>query len=198
MRLSRRQQAIYDHLQANAAQLAHPPTLEELCRALGVPSRGSLHKQIQALADAGVIEPLQGRRGIRLAAPARGEGGTPHLGAIAAGRPIEALPQPEFLPVPDFLLGKRDSYVLTVKGESMIEAGIMDGDLVVIEERDTARNGEIVVALINGGEATLKRLHNNRDGTVTLLPENAAMVPMTYRADQVRVQGVLVSLLRRY
>ncbi|NIP54805.1 MAG: repressor LexA, partial [Aliifodinibius sp.] len=85
-----------------------------------------------------------------------------------------------------------------VKGESMIDAGIMDGDLVVIEKRDTARNGEIVVALINNEEATLKRLQNNNDGSVTLLPENSAMKPMSYPAEQVQIQGVLVSLLRRY
>ncbi len=80
----------------------------------------------------------------------------------------------------------------------MSEAGIMDGDLVVIEERPTARNGEIVVALISNKEATLKRLQNNQDGTVTLLPANRTMVPMTYVADEVQIQGVLISLLRRY
>jgi repressor LexA len=126
------------------------------------------------------------------------EEGLPHLGAIAAGRPIEALPQPEFLPVPDYLLSDRPCYVLTVKGDSMVDAGIMDGDLVVIERRDTASNGEIAVALINGEEATLKRLQNNNDGSVTLIPENSAMGPMVYPAEQVQIQGVLVSLLRRY
>jgi repressor LexA len=80
----------------------------------------------------------------------------------------------------------------------MVDAGIMDGDLVVIEKRDTARNGEIVVALINGEEATLKRLKNNHDGSVTLIPENSGMEPMNYQAEQVQIQGVLVSLLRRY
>lgn len=80
----------------------------------------------------------------------------------------------------------------------MIDIGIMDGDLVVIEKRNTARNGEIVVALINNEEATLKRQQNNNDGSVTLVPENSAMEPMTYPAEQVQVQGVLVSLLRRY
>jgi repressor LexA len=108
------------------------------------------------------------------------------------------VPQPEFLPVPDFLLSNRPCYALTVQGESMIDAGIMDGDLVIIERRDTARNGEIVVALINNEEATLKRLQNNHDGTVTLLPENSAMAPMSFAAEQVQIQGVLVSLLRRY
>ncbi|HEY9147645.1 MAG TPA: transcriptional repressor LexA [Gammaproteobacteria bacterium] len=198
MRLTRRQQQIYDFLQSNAARFSHPPTFDELCQALGLRSRGSLHKHIQALVDAGLIEPLEGRSGIRLAEAAAQSEAIPHLGAIAAGRPIEAIPQPEFLPVPEFLLSKRPCYVLTVKGESMIEAGIMDGDLVVIEKRDTARNGEIVVALIRGEEATLKRLQNNNDGTVTLIPENPSMAPMCYPAQEVQIQGVLVSLLRRY
>jgi repressor LexA len=198
MKLTRRQQDIYDYLQRNAEQFAHPPTYDELCHALGLSSRGSLHKHIQALIDAGLVEPQAGRQGIRLVEWEQAEGGTPYLGAIAAGRPIEAVPQPEFLPVPDFLLSKRPCYVLSVKGESMIEAGIMDGDLVVVEKRDTARNGEIVVALINREEATLKRLQNNDDGSVTLIPENSSMAPMTYPAEQVQIQGVLVSLLRRY
>ena len=198
MKLTRRQQEIYDFLRNNAERFAHPPTYDELCQRLGLSSRGSLHKHIQALVEAGVVEPLEGRQGIRLAGREETDAGIPHLGAIAAGRPIEALSQPEFLPVPDFLLSKRPCYVLTVKGDSMIEAGIMNGDLVVIEQRDTARNGEIVVALINGNEATLKRLQNNNDGSVTLIPENSTMVPMNYPATQVEIQGVLVSLLRRY
>lgn len=198
MRITRRQQEIYDYLQSHVDQFAHPPTYDELCQALGLSSRGSLHKHIQALVDAGLVEPMEGRQGIRLVTTQADEGGIPYLGAIAAGRPIEAIPQPEFLPVPEFLLSKRACYVLTVKGESMIEAGIMDGDMVVIEERDTARNGEIVVALINGEEATLKRLQNNRDGSVTLIPENHTLSAMTYTAEQVQIQGVLVSLLRRY
>lgn len=198
MKLTRRQQEIYDYLRNNAAQFTHPPTYDELCRALGLTSRGSLHKHIQALIEAGLIEPMAGRSGIRLAEWYDIDAGIPHLGVIAAGRPIEAIPQPEFLPVPDFLLGERPCYVLTVKGESMIEAGIMDGDLVVIERRDSARNGEIVVALINDEKATLKRLQNNHNGSVTLIPENQAMAAMTYPAEDIQIQGVLVSLLRRY
>jgi repressor LexA len=198
MKLTRRQQDIYDYLHNNAESFVHPPTYDELCQQLGLSSRGSLHKHIQALIEAGLVEPMEGRWGIRLVEWEQVDGGIPHLGAIAAGRPIQAIPQPEFLPVPDFLLSKRPCYALTVKGESMIEAGIMDGDLVIIEKRDTARNGEIVVALINNEEATLKRQQNNHDGTVTLIPENRAMEPMTYPAEQVQIQGVLVSLLRRY
>ncbi len=198
MKLTRRQQDIYDYLHENAERFAHPPTYDELCQQLGLSSRGSLHKHIQALIEAGLVEPMEGRQGIRLVEWQQADTGIPHMGAIAAGRPIEALAQPEFLPLPEFLLSKHPCYALTVKGESMIEAGIMDGDLVVIEKRDNARNGEIVVALINDAEATLKRLQNNHDGSVTLIAENSAMPPMTYAAEQVQIQGVLLSLLRRY
>lgn len=198
MKLTRRQQQIYDFLRHNAGRFAYPPTFDELCQHLGLRSRGSLHKHIQALVEAGLIEPLEGRQGIRLVEQGPAEPGLPHLGVIAAGRPIEAVVQPEMLPVPDFLLSQRPCYVLTVSGDSMVEAGILDGDLVVIEQRDCARNGEIVVALLNGQEVTLKRLHNNHDGSVTLLAENSTMAPMNYPAAQVEIQGVLVSLLRKY
>lgn len=198
MKLTRRQQEIYDYLRSHAGHFTHPPTYDELCQLLGLSSRGSMYKHIQALIEAGLVEPLEGRQGIRLVEWGQAEEGIPHLGAIAAGRPIEALPQPEFLPVPDYLLSDRPCYLLTVKGESMVDAGIMDGDLVVIERRDTAGNGEVVVALIKDEEATLKRLQNNNDGSVTLIPENSSMEPMLYPAEQVQIQGVLVSLLRRY
>lgn len=198
MKLTRRQQEIYNHLHHNAEHFTHPPTYDELCHELGLSSRGSLHKHIQALIDAGLVEPMAGRQGIRLVEWEQADAGIPHLGAIAAGRPIEAIAQPDFLEVPDFMLSQYPCYALTVKGESMIDIGIMDGDLVVIEKRDSARDGEIVVALINNEEATLKRLQNNSDGSVTLLPENSTMEPMNYPTEQVQFQGVLVSLLRRY
>ena len=198
LKLTRRQQDIYNFLRNNAERFSYPPTHDELCQELGLRSRGSLHKHIQALVEAGLVEPLEGRQGIRLVEQEPADEGIPHLGTIAAGRPIEALAQSEFLPVPDFLLSKRPCYLLTVKGDSMVEAGIMEGDLVVIEQRDNARNGEIVVALINGEEATLKRLKNNNDGSITLIPANSTMAPLKYPASQVQIQGVLISLLRRY
>lgn len=114
--------------------------------------------------------------------------GVTFLGTIAAGLPIEALAQPETIEVPDFLRGDRLCYVLQVQGESMIEAGIVDGDYVIIEQRDHARDGEIVVALVHGEEATLKRIEQ-QPGTVILHPTNAAMAPMSYPPDEVIIQG---------
>ena len=180
MNLTRRQQQIYDYLVDNQDHFDQPPSLDELCRALGLRSRGSLHKHIQALVGAGLVEPMEGsHRGIRLVEQEMAEDGIPFLGTIAAGRPIEAC------------------YVLKVSGDSMIEEGILDGDFVVIEQCDSARNGEIVVALVNNGEATLKRIQQ-RPGQVILHPANPRMEPMTYLPDEVQIQGVLRGLLRSY
>jgi len=197
MKLTRRQQEIYDYLRDNQARFAHPPTLDELCQALGLSSRGSLHKHIQALVEAGLVEPLEGKRhGVRLAENAEEEG-VPFLGRIAAGRPIEALPQPEYMAIPEFMQTGKPCYVLQVVGDSMIDEGIFDGDYVVIEQRDSARNGEIVVALVRGEEATLKRIEQ-KPGQVILHPANAALKPMRYTPDEVAIQGVLVGQMRRY
>ena len=198
MNLTRRQQEIYDYLVENEPYFDHPPTFDELCQALGLTSRGSLHKHIQALIQAGLIEPMdRSHRGIRLTAREEKEEGIPFLGTIAAGRPIEAVPQPEYLQVPDELLGRNPCYVLKVRGDSMIRAGILDGDYVVIEQRDSANNGEIVVALVRNEEVTLKRIEQ-KPGQVVLHPANASMEAMAYSPDEVQVQGVLRGLLRSY
>jgi repressor LexA len=198
--LTRRQQEIYEFLKERLDDFPHPPTLDELCEALGLSSRGSLHKQLQALIEAGLVEPMNHlRRGIRLAATgeAAEPDGLPLLGFIAAGRPIEAVSAPQRVQVPPALRTERDCYVLQVRGDSMIDEGILDGDWVVIEQRDHARNGEIVVALVDGSEATLKRIEQ-RPGKVVLHPANATMKPLVYMPDQVQVQGVLVGQMRRY
>jgi repressor LexA len=137
------------------------------------------------------------RRGIRLVEQAEEQAGIPFLGTIAAGRPIEAVTQPETMQVPAELLGNNPCYVLQVRGDSMIEEGILDGDYVVIEQRDSVRNGEIVVALVNNEEATLKRIEQH-PGQVVLHPANASMTVMTYAPDEVQIQGVLRGLLRSY
>ena len=198
MQLTRRQQALYDYLKDHFNASDEAPSLDELCAALGLSSRGSLHKHLQALVEAELVEPLKGKhRGIRLRHLEPEEDGLPLLGTIAAGQPIEALPQPEYMKVPDQLRTNRSCYVLRVKGDSMIEAGILDGDYVVIEQRDAARNGEIVVALVNNHEVTLKRIEQ-RPGKVILHPENTALKPFTYSPEDVRIQGVVVGQMRRY
>jgi repressor LexA len=196
--LTRRQQEILDYLREQ--DFDPPPTLDELCRALGLSSRGSLHKHISALVEAGLVEPMDGKhRGVVLRDPgaAANDDQLPFLGYIAAGRPIEAVPQPESLEVPAALRTRRPCYVLEVRGDSMIEDGILDGDWVVIEQRDHARNGEVVVALVDGSEATLKRIEQ-QPGQVILHPANGRMAPLRYAPEQVQVQGALVGQMRRY
>jgi repressor LexA len=199
--LTRRQQEIYDYLLEHNDDFDHPPTLDELCAALGLSSKGSLHKQIQALIEADLVQPMNNqRRGIRLTREFESDAGQlPLLGYIAAGQPIEAIEQAdqERLKVPEWLRTGRSCYVLQVKGDSMIEEGILDGDHIVIEERSHARNGEIVVALVDGADATLKRIEQTRQ-SVILHPANATMKPMHYSPERVQIQGVLVGQMRSY
>lgn len=199
--LTRRQQEIYDFLLAHEHQFRHPPTLAELCDAMQLSSRGSMHKQVKALIDAGLVEPMeQKKRGIRLrrrGLAASGSAQLPMLGYIAAGEPIEAVNNPESVEIPSWLQSSRPCYVLGIKGDSMVDAGIRDGDRVVIEQRDHADNGEIVVALVNGFETTLKRLEQT-PREIILHPANAAMKPQHYRHEQVQIQGVLIGQMRSY
>jgi repressor LexA len=197
--LTRRQRDIHACLEAREADGLPPPSLDELCRAMGVSSRGSMHKHVQGLIDVGLVEPMDGRhRGVRLRREGeQGLGRLPLLGRIAAGRPIEALADPDAVEVPERLRGKGRCYVLEVRGDSMVEDGILDGDWVVVESRESARNGEVVVALIDGEAATLKRIEQ-RPGSVVLHPANAALAPLEYAPERVRVQGVLVGQMRSY
>jgi repressor LexA len=201
--LTRRQQEIYEYLKENLPLYEQPPTLNELCDALGLSSRGSMHKQIHALIEAGLVEPMNNlRRGIRLTSSiplesAANDNQLPMMGYIAAGRPIEAIENPENMDVPPPLRSEKPCYVLQVKGDSMIDEGILDGDWVVIEQKDTARNGEIVVALVDNSDATLKRIEQ-KPGEVILHPANETMTPMHYHPDQVKIQGVLVGQMRSY
>jgi len=198
MTLTRRQQQIYDYLVENLNHFSTPPTIAALCQALGLRSRGSLHKHIQALVEAELIEPLDHKhRGIRLRSNEESEQGIPYLGLIAAGQPIEALPQPEFMQVPLSFLTEKPCYLLKVRGDSMIEAGILDGDFVIIEQAEQASSGKIVVALIKQENATLKRIEY-QDDTVLLHPANAQMQTQIYPAREVEIQGILVGQMRRY
>jgi repressor LexA len=144
------------------------------------------------------VEPLDGRRrGIRPIPQAPDGDALPFLGKIAAGRPIEALPQAETIEVPPRLRTSKPCYVLQVTGDSMCEAGILDGDYVVVEHRETACNGEIVVALIRGEETTLKRILQE-PGRVTLFPANRELSPTVFAPEDVAIQGVVVGQMRTY
>ena len=119
------------------------------------------------------------------------------LGYVAAGSPIEAVVGSETIAVPEDLVGKRDTYVLRVKGDSMIDEQIKDGDFVIVEDRRTADDGEMVIALLAGSDVTLKKLYRE-NGRIRLQPANPAMQPILAAPDQVQVQGVVVGVMRRY
>ncbi len=204
--LTRKQREIVDFLLQNPQVFSHPPSLEELCLALGLKSRGSLHRLIQGLIEANLIEPLDRKhRGIRLTEKAKQisqeQLETPHsvryVGKIAAGKPIEAIEEIRYITIPDEIKTDQPCYVLKVQGDSMIEEGIFDGDWVVIEQRCHARNGEIVVALVDKSEATLKFIEQYPHETL-LIPANSKMKAMRYHPLQVEIQGVLVGQMRSY
>ena len=121
----------------------------------------------------------------------------PLLGYVAAGAPIEAVATAETIAVPEDLVGRRDTYVLRVRGNSMIDEQICDGDFVIVEDRKNAQNGETVVALLSGSDVTLKKLYRE-NGRVRLQPANPTMQPIFVEADQVQVQGVVIGVMRKY
>lgn len=207
--LTRKQQEVLEFLVENHSDFSHPPTLNELCLAMGLKSRGSLHKHIQGLIDAGLVEsPNRKQRGVRLTSVGLGAvqaitdyeietKGTPFVGLIAAGQPIEALENISFMDIPDEIKTDKPCYILQVKGDSMIDDGIFDGDWVIIEQCSHARNGDCVVALVDKTEATLKYIEQYPHQTI-LVPANKQMQAMHFQPQQVEVQGVLVGQMRSY
>lgn len=204
--LSKREQDAYAFICDYIAQHEQGPLLDEIAQGLGIRSRGVAHRYVQSLAQKAFIELVPGRhRGIQLVhkeaitntTNAANHLTLPLLGTIAAGLPIEAVPHQEEIDLTEFFMGS-NRFVLKVQGDSMIEAGILPNDMVVIECRNHANNGDIVVALIEGEDATLKRLKNNDDGSITLIPENSTMQPMVFPAEHVQIQGVVVGQMRSY
>jgi repressor LexA len=196
--LSPRQHDTYQFILGYLERHGKAPLLSEIASGLGISSKGVIHRYLQALANEGLIQVENGRhRGITLAGAPATSSTLPLLGRIAAGRPIEAISGEEEINLADFFIGP-NRFVLKVSGNSMEEAGILDGDMVVVERCEQASDGDIVVALIDREEATLKRLQRNNDGTITLLPANATMAPLHYSAERVAIQGRLVGQMRRY
>ncbi|MEX0615319.1 MAG: transcriptional repressor LexA [Methylophaga sp.] len=178
----------------------YAPTMEEIATGLGIKSVGSTHYYVEQLLKAGELERLDNRsRGLRLKQMAESDrsGVLPMMGKIAAGRLIEAVPDESEIDVGAMFAGN-GRYVLKISGESMIDKGILPGDYVVVDANKQAKDGDVIVALVDGYDATLKTMLLNNDGTMTLMPANPAFEPLTLAAVRVRVQGVVVGQMRTY
>ena len=172
------------------------PLLVEIAQGLGIQSKGVIHRYLSSLEDKGYIERHSRSRGIELVdKPDVDE--LPLLGRIAAGKPIEAIEDQQLVNF-SHLLGGLNRYVLQVKGHSMIDEGIRSGDLVVIESSNNARKNQIVVALIDNENATLKRIQFPKKNIIRLIPENKNMQAREYAAERVTIQGILVGQVRLY
>ena len=200
MALTRRQREIFEFVSEFVAEHGYSPSLEEIGERFGLSSVATVHKHVQHLVGTGYLRKAWNRsRSLEpVDGPSEATVALPLLGSVAAGAPIEAIEVRETLDVPRSLVPARgQAYVLRVNGDSMIEEQIRDGDLVIVERRDEARDGETVVALVRGEDVTLKKLQR-RGRRVRLLPANAALEPIELPAEDVRVQGVVHALLRRY
>jgi len=198
--LTKRQREILDYLQDFIQQHGYAPSLEEIGRRFGLSSLATVHKHLTNLQEKGFIKRAWNRSRSVEMVPTHTAGRSidlPLLGYVAAGAPIEAISTSETIAVPEDLVGRRDTYVLRVRGNSMIDEQICDGDLVIVEDRKTAQNGETVVALLSGSDVTLKKLYRE-NGRVRLQPANPAMQPIFVDPEQLQVQGVVVGVMRKY
>ena len=208
MALTKRQKEVLDFIADFVEENGYSPSYEELAHGLNLASLATVHKHIQALESRNYLRRLFNQsRSIEVApkyvqerrkSRANGRSGEiPLAGRIAAGSPVEAIAGQDTIAFADFT-GKGDTFALQVRGESMIEDHLCDGDYVVIERRENARNGEQVVALLDTGEATLKRFYREGGGKIRLQPANKGMEPRVVDADRCRIQGVVIGVLRSY
>ncbi|MCH8332538.1 transcriptional repressor LexA [Candidatus Sumerlaeota bacterium] len=200
MYLTKRQRQMLDCIGRFIDENGYSPTLEEIGGKMGLSSPATVHKHLQNLEAKGQIRRNWNHsRSVELIGEAA-EGSSrsaPLLGYVAAGSPIEAIENQELIDIPREFVRSKKTFVLRVKGESMIEDGIHDGDLIIVEQRSTAEPAQTVVALIDGSEATVKRFYP-QGAEVRLEPANAAMEAMTFPAESVRIQGVVIGLMRKY
>jgi len=200
--LYRRQKQVLDFISQYISKNGTSPTLQEIADALNLSSLATVHEHLESLVKKGLIKKYQGAvRGLEVLDHQLGQAlegiEVPLVGYIAAGQPIEAIEDPsETITIsPQMVSSRRRTFVLQVKGDSMKEAGILDGDYVVVEQQETATNGDVVVALLENGLATLKRFFKEK-GRIRLQPANSAMEPIY--ATNVRIQGRVAGVIRRY
>ncbi|MBI5399412.1 transcriptional repressor LexA [Candidatus Saganbacteria bacterium] len=195
MILNQKQKEVYDYVEKYINDKGFPPSIREVCKAAGFASPRAGQKYLEALEEQGYIQRENKPRGIKLLAAVSKAVCLPFYGYIAAGAPIEVCEQQEEVEVPSTLVGRRPCYVLQVKGNSMIEDHIVNGDLIVIEKCETADDGDVVVALINHSSATLKRIYREKN-RVRLEPSNSTMKPIFVK--DVAIQGKVRGLFRKF
>jgi len=202
MPLTKRQKEILDYIGSFIDDLGYAPSFEEIAESFGYSSLATVHEHLSNLERKGYIRKSYNEsRSIELVGR---DSGTPVvelplLGAVAAGLPIEAIQETETLAVPpDMISRRRDNYVLRVEGNSMIEEQIRDGDYIVVQAQSTAEDGQMVVALVEGEAATVKKLYRERGGRIRLQPANPTMEPIFADAEDVRIQGIVVGVIRKY
>jgi repressor LexA len=202
MPLTKRQKEILDFLEGFLAENGYAPSFEEIARHFGYTSLATVHEHLENLKQKGYIrKSYNASRSLELVPAGLSAAAVelPLLGTVAAGYPIEAIQDAETIAVPeDFLSRGGEHYVLKVRGDSMIDEQIRDGDYVVVNARKTATNGEMVVALVGGEAATVKKFYRETGGKIRLQPANVTMPPMFYREHEVMVQGIVIGVLRRY
>lgn len=202
MPVTRRQREILDFIAGHLDAKGYAPSFEEIAHQFGFHSLATVHEHLTNLERKGYIRRAHNEsRAIEIVPPKGQTGATelPLLGLVAAGQPIEAISGNDTIAVPDELVPRRGrSYVLKVRGESMIDEHIKDGDFIVVQERNQADSGQTVVALVHGDSATVKRFYREPGGWIRLQPANATMQPLRVNERDVIVQGVVVGVIRKY
>ena len=200
MSLTKRQRQILDYVDSFVDANGYSPSFEEIADSFGFSSLATVHEHLSNLEQKGYLRKNYNRSrsleivrtGSNLAVE------LPLLGSVAAGLPIEAIEEQETIAVPHDMMRAGNNYVLRVKGNSMVDEQIRDGDYIVVNSRRTAENGDMVVALVGGDSATVKKLYREPGGRIRLQPANPTMQPMIYDASEVEIQGIVIGVIRKY
>jgi repressor LexA len=200
MPLTKRQREILDYVESFLEHYGYSPSFEEIASNFGYSSLATVHEHLSNLERKGYLRKNYNKSRSLELMPAEGTLAVelPLLGSVAAGLPIEAIEEQETIAVPHDMLRSGNNYVLRVRGDSMIEEQIRDGDFIVVNSRQTADNGEMVVALVHGDSATVKKFYRERGGRIRLQPANVTMGPMYFDEHEVTIQGIVVAVIRKY
>ena len=200
MPLTKRQREILDYIESFLDNYGYSPSFEEIARFFGYSSLATVHEHLSNLERKGYLRKNYNKSRSLELVPSEGTLAVdlPLLGSVAAGLPIEAIEERETVSVPHDMLRAGNNYVLRVRGDSMVDEQIRDGDFIVVNSRQTAENGEMVVALVQGDSATVKKYYRESGGRIRLQPANVAMKPMYYDESEVTIQGIVVAVIRKY